>query len=90
MANSCFDIPRQLKVAASFNSPAGDHCVDIFVRDDGTYGYEEYRRDPEDLRGWFPLHRYSSQVFATDRDALAQAKATVAWMAEVRTAGGLR
>ena len=69
------------RVVASFNSQAGDHCVDIFVRDDGTFGFEEYRRDPEDMRGWFPLHRYSSRVFATEHDALTQAKATVAWMA---------
>ena len=68
------------RVVASINSPTGDHCVDIFVRVDGTFGYEEYRRDPEDWRGWFPLNRYSHQVFATDEDALAQAKATVAWM----------
>jgi hypothetical protein len=72
------------RVVASFDSPAGDHCVDIFERDDGTFGFEEYRRDAEDLRGWFPLHRYSQQVFATDDDALAQAKATVAWMAAER------
>ena len=68
------------RVVASFNSPAGDHCVDIFVRDDGSFGFEEYRRDAEDLSGWFPLNRYSSQVFASDQAALAQAKATVAWM----------
>ena len=41
------------------------------MRDDGTFGFEEYRRDPEDLRGWFPLHRYSTQVYATEGDALA-------------------
>ncbi|MGA8049079.1 MAG: hypothetical protein WCA09_02750 [Burkholderiales bacterium] len=69
------------RVVASFNNSAGDHCVDIFVRDDGTFGFEEYRRDPEDMRGWFPLHHYSKQVFATDQDALAKAKVTVAWMA---------
>jgi len=68
------------RVVASFTNPPGDHCVDIFLRDDGTYGFEEYRRDPEDMRGWFPLHRYSKQVFATDQVALSQAKATVAWM----------
>ena len=68
------------RVVASFNSSTGDHCVDIFARDDGTFGFEEYRRDPEDLKGWFPLHRYASRVFATDQDALAEAKATVAWM----------
>ena len=64
----------------SFNSPAGDHCVDVFARDDGTFGFEEYRRDFEDMKGWFPLHRYSNQVFVTDQDALAHARATVAWM----------
>jgi hypothetical protein len=30
---------------------------------------------------WFPLHRYSGQSFATEDDALARAKASVAWMA---------
>jgi hypothetical protein len=69
------------RVVASFNNPDGDHCVDIFLRDDGTYGFEEYRRDVEDMRGWFSLHRYSSQVFGTERDALTQAKAAIAWRA---------
>lgn len=69
-----------INVVNSVENDAGDHCVDIFVRDDGTFGFEEYRRDPEDVSGWFPLHRYSHQVFATAEDALAQAKSTVAWM----------
>lgn len=72
------------RVVASFDSSAGDHCVDIFVRDDGTFGFEEYRRDAEDLSGWFSLHRYSHQVFVTEEEALAQAKAMVAWMATVK------
>jgi len=70
-----------LKVLNSLENSAGDHCVDIFVRDDGTFGFEEYRRDPEDVSGWFSLHRYSLQVFATAEDALAQAKSRVAWLA---------
>ena len=69
-----------VRVIASFNNPSGDHCVDIFLRDDGTFGFEEYRRDHEDLRGWFPLHRYSSQVFTTEDEALARARSAVAWM----------
>ncbi len=70
------------RVATSFNNPSGDHCVDVFVRDDGTFGYEEYRRDPEDLKGWFPLRFSSRLVFATEGEALAHARASVAWMAE--------
>jgi hypothetical protein len=68
------------RVVASFDSPAGDHCVDIFLSTEGSFGFEEYRRDAEDMRGWFPLHRYASQIFATREEALARAKATVAWM----------
>ena len=69
-----------IKVLVSLENSAGDHCVDIFVRDDGTFGFEEYRRDPEDERGWFSLRRYSYQVFVTAEDALAQAKSRVEWM----------
>ena len=69
-----------IKVLTSLENSAGDHCVDIFARADGTFGFEEYRRDPEDARGWFPLHLYSHQVFATAEDALADAKSRVEWM----------
>jgi hypothetical protein len=50
------------------------------VRADGTFGFEEYRRDPEDVSGWFSLHRYSHQVFSTAEAALAEAKSRVQWM----------
>ena len=68
-------------VLTSLENSSGDHCVDIFVRTDGTFGFEEYRRDPEDASGWFSLHRYSRQVFSTAEDALPEAKSRVAWIA---------
>ena len=68
------------RVVASVQNRQADHCVDIFVRDDGTFGFEEYRRDHEDGRGWFPLYGYSHQVFDTEERALARAKVMVAWM----------
>ncbi|HMH18613.1 MAG TPA: hemolysin III family protein [Burkholderiales bacterium] len=77
------EIPS-VKVLNSLENSAGDHCVDIFERDDGTFGFEECRRDAEDQRGWFSLHRYSHQVFATAEAALAQAKSRVEWMATER------
>jgi hypothetical protein len=73
-------MPAPIKVLKSLENSTGDHCVDIFVRTDGTFGFEEYRRDPEDGRGWFSLHRFSNQVFATAEDALAQAKSRVEWL----------
>ena len=71
------------KVLASVENAQGNHCVDIFMRPDGTFGFEEYRRDPEDGGGWYSLSRYSRHVFDTEQDALAQARASVAWLVEV-------
>jgi hypothetical protein len=68
------------KVLASLENSYGDYCVDVFTREDGSFGFEEYRRDPEDGR-WRSLHRYSSLVFGSERDATAQAKVQVPWLA---------
>ncbi len=67
------------KVLASLENSYGDYCVDIFTREDGSFGFEEYRRDPEDGR-WRSLNRYSSLVFGSERDAAAQAKIHVSWL----------
>jgi RimJ/RimL family protein N-acetyltransferase len=61
------------KMLASLQNAYGDYCVDIFARPDGSFGFEEYRRDPED-GVWRCLHRYSSQVFDSEENALAQAE----------------
>ena len=68
------------KVLASIENHYGDHCVDVFSRVDGTFGFEEYRRDPEDGGRWYSLHRFSRQVFASEEDALVRAKACVEWL----------
>ena len=71
------------QVVDSINNATGDHCVDIFVRDDGSFGFEEFRRDPEDQRGWFSLQRYSTQEFASLDAAVAQAKLSIPWLADI-------
>jgi len=70
-------------VVRSFNVDGENRCVDIFRRPDGTYGFEEYRREPEDGRGWFAIGNYSSRSFATSMNAVATAKASVPWLALV-------
>jgi hypothetical protein len=67
-------------VVASPSTPSLDRCVDIFVRPDGTFGFEEFRRDPEDMGGWTPVAYYSVREFATEADAMAAARATVRWL----------
>ena len=69
------------KVLRSLQNPYGDYCVDIFIRPDGTFGFEEYRRDPEDTH-WRSLQRYSALVFGSEDEALSQAKTQVSWLSQ--------
>ena len=68
------------KVLRSIETPGGSRCVDLFVRPDGTFGFEEYRRDSEDGRGWYPIGFFESQKFASETDALRAARRIVPWL----------
>lgn len=70
------------RVLQSINLSWEARCVDIFVRDDETFGFEEFRRDPEDDRGWFPIGSFGSQVFGSEDLALACALLSVVWLQE--------
>ena len=53
----------------SRNMPGDCVCVDYFQRQNGSYGFEEYRRDPEDNRGWFVIGFHAGNVFKSFADA---------------------
>jgi len=71
---------RQRRVPKSINDESAQRCVDIFARADGTFGFEEYRRDAEDARGWFATGGHQERVFASEGDALRAARVAVAWL----------
>jgi hypothetical protein len=66
-----------------------DRCVDIFLRPDGTFGFEEFRRDPEDRGAWTPVAYFSGQDYDTEAEALAAARTRVPWLGDVLD-GGMR
>ncbi len=67
-------------VLHSVNSADGLLCVDVFRRDDGSIGFEEFRRDPEDPgRGWFPIGFHAAARFNDETTAIAAAIEKVAW-----------
>ncbi len=74
-------------VLASPSTPAVDRCVDVFVRPDGSFGFEEFRRDPEDMGVWTPVAYFSTRGFATEADALSAAREAVPWLPEVLDRG---
>lgn len=70
------------KVIRSINLEGETICVDVFLRPDGTYGFDEFRRDPEDGRGWYSIGHHSTARFESFDEALAMAKAKVSWLAD--------
>lgn len=69
------------KVLQSIEAPGGARCVDIFWRPDGTWGFEEYRRDGEENHGWFAIGGFVDLVFVNEDAARTAAKANIAWLA---------
>lgn len=71
------------RVLRSIETADGGRCVDLFVRIDGTFGFEEYRRDVEDRRGWFAIGHHASVVFADEGAAVEAALIRVRWLAQI-------
>lgn len=71
---------HQHKVIRSINLDGDLMCVDIFQRKDDSFGFDEFRRDPEDGRGWYSIGHYGHAVFESADAALLQAKKSVSWL----------
>ena len=67
-------------VVDSVSSEDNQYCVDFFKRDDGTFGFEEYRRDVEDYNQWFVIGRFDTLFFTTKKDAVKAALKHVMWL----------
>jgi hypothetical protein len=72
-------------VIMSINAPGDCRCVDVFKWPDDSFGFQEFRRDPEDNRGWFPVGVAPTQRFATVAIALLHAKERVRWLPDEAT-----
>ena len=69
-------------VLDSIENGQHDRCVDLFRRPDGSFGFEEFRRDVEDAGTWTPVAYYSSAAYASRQAALDVAILRVAWLDE--------
>ena len=75
-------IDKSWLVFISIENFEHNRCVDLFSRLDGSYGFEEFRRDVEDRGDWTPVQYYSGSVYASQEATLAAAMQSVAWLAD--------
>jgi hypothetical protein len=67
-------------VVDSIENAEHDRCVDLFLRPDGTYGFEEFRRDVEDGGNWTPVAFFSGASWNSKDAVLDAAVRAVAWV----------
>lgn len=75
-------IEKSWVVFDSIETRDGMRCVDLFYRPDGTFGFEEFRRDPEDAGEWTPIQYFSGTAYTSKDSALAAAIGAVPWLAD--------
>jgi len=67
-------------VIRSLHNDEVDRCVDILRHEDGTFGFKEFRRDPEDRGGWTLVSYNPQKIYSTEDQAVAAARAAVVWL----------
>ncbi len=80
MTGSSKRIDASWVVLDSIENREHDRCVDLFRRQDDTFGFEEFRRDVEDGGAWTPMQYYSGAVYASRDAALTSAVKNIAWL----------
>jgi hypothetical protein len=70
---------KPYRVTNSFENDERNKCVDIIQTLGGTFRFQEWRRDTEDLHGWFLLCDSQPRSFATEADAIKAACELVVW-----------
>src|SRR5262245_42522519 len=72
-------------VTLTLHNEDADRCVKIIKRSDGTFGFTEFRRDPEDAGGWTLVGDHP-QAIPTEQEAVAAARAGVGWLHDMTPA----
>ena len=76
-------LDKSWTVLVSHQTAEANRCVDVFSRPDGTFGFEEFRSDPDDMGAWTPVSYFSVGEYATEPDAVAAARTAVPWLGSV-------
>ena len=69
-------------VLESLENAQHNRCADVFTRPDGSFGFEEFRRDPEEAGVWTPVRYFSGLRYTSKCEAMDDAAWKVAWLAE--------
>jgi hypothetical protein len=71
---------RMSDIKKTYVKSDGSRKVEIFQREDKTFGFEESEFGHEE-NAWFPIGRYSVAIIDSLDNAIKEANGRVAWLA---------
>ena len=74
---------KEQVVIQSINNNESNLCIDFFTRNNGTFGYEEYRKDPENTSGWYKIGYFTYKIFSSKDEAYNDALKTISWLNKI-------
>jgi hypothetical protein len=72
-------MPKNYLVAHSIDNQEQNRCIDIIQDLNDKFRFQEWRREPEDISGWFLVLDSSPNTYPTAIEAIVAAKQTIAW-----------
>lgn len=66
-------------VTHSIDNQEQNRCVDIIQDLNGKFRFQEWRREPEDISGWFLMLDSAPKTYASAIEAIIAARQTIAW-----------
>jgi hypothetical protein len=72
-------MPKNYLVAHSIDNQEQNRCIDIIQDLNDKFRFQEWRREPEDISGWFLVLDSSPKTYPTAIEAIVAAKQTIAW-----------
>jgi hypothetical protein len=76
-------MPKKNLVAHSVDNQEKNRCVDIIQELNGKFHFQEWRREPEDISGWFLMGDSSPNTFNSKDEAIRAAKEAITWFREL-------
>ncbi len=76
------DLDPAWTILATYETQEHNRCVDVFARPDQTYGFEEFRRDPEDMGTWYDVAYFAEHRYDTREEAEQAARREVGWLSD--------
>ncbi|MEI7792930.1 MAG: hypothetical protein WCI57_05600 [Candidatus Berkelbacteria bacterium] len=70
---------KSYRVVNSFDNDEKNRCVDIVQDLAGNFRFQELRREPEDISGWFLIWDSLPIHFASEAEAIKGAQQAVKW-----------